>query len=118
MKILADESVDRPIVERLRMSGHDVDYIAEIEPSISDREVLEAANKTRALLLTADKDFGELIYRDHLENAGGVILLRLAGLPPKEKAERVLEVIQDITWESETKFTVVTRKGVRFRSEY
>lgn len=60
MKILADESVDRPVVERLRESGFNVQYIAETDPSISDQEVLDIANKSKALLLTADKDFGGL----------------------------------------------------------
>jgi hypothetical protein len=44
MKLLADESVDRPIVERLRHEGHNVLYIAELAPSISDDEVLDLAN--------------------------------------------------------------------------
>jgi predicted nuclease of predicted toxin-antitoxin system len=117
MKILADESVDRMIVVRLRESGHEVDYIAEIEPSISDHEVLEIANKTQALLLTADKDFGELIYRNHSDSANCVVLLRLAGLAPDEKVERVLNAIQDLSSNIETKFLVVTRRGVRFRSK-
>jgi hypothetical protein len=40
MKILADESVDREIVNRLRKDGHDVDYVAEMSPGIMDEEVL------------------------------------------------------------------------------
>jgi predicted nuclease of predicted toxin-antitoxin system len=64
MNILADESVDRQIVERLRQDGHEVLYIAEMEPSIEDDLVLERANERSALLVTADKDFGELVFRD------------------------------------------------------
>ena len=116
MKILADESVDRPIVERLRMSGCDVDYIAEINPSISGQEVLNIANKTQALLLTVDKDFGELIYRDRLENVGGVVLLRVAGLTAEEKAQKALEAVQDFWLNKEYKFLVITKTGVRSRS--
>ncbi len=44
MKLLADESVDRPIVERLRDDGHEVVYVAELSPSIGDDEVLQKAN--------------------------------------------------------------------------
>jgi Domain of unknown function (DUF5615) len=62
MILLADESVDRPIVERLRQDGHDVTYVAELSPSISDEQVLQEANTRNALLLTEDKDFGELVY--------------------------------------------------------
>ena len=63
MNFLADESVDRPIVDSLRQRGHDVLYVAEMEPGISDDAVLDLANQEGALLLTADKDFGELVFR-------------------------------------------------------
>jgi predicted nuclease of predicted toxin-antitoxin system len=63
MNLLANESVDRPIVERLRRDGHDVVYVADLSPSITDDEVLQQANNGNALLVTADKDFGELVFR-------------------------------------------------------
>ncbi len=58
MNLLVDESVDKQIVELLRQEGHDVLYVAEIDPSISDDIVLSKANERSALLVTADKDFG------------------------------------------------------------
>jgi predicted nuclease of predicted toxin-antitoxin system len=61
MKFVADESVDREVLESLRRSGHDVAYIAELDPSLSDEDVLSAAHAAGAILITADKDFGELI---------------------------------------------------------
>ncbi len=63
MNILVDESVGQQIVARLRDDGHDVLYIAEMAPGVDDEEVLGAANEHDALLLTADKDFGELVFR-------------------------------------------------------
>ena len=77
MNILADESVDQPIVNRLREDGHTVLYVAEMDPGISDEVVLQEANNREFLLLTADKDFGELVFRQH-RLAPGVILY---GLP-------------------------------------
>lgn len=61
MNLLADESVDRQIVDRLRQDGHAVRYIAEMEPGVSDDTVLDLAYRESILLLTADKDFGELV---------------------------------------------------------
>lgn len=61
MNCLADESVDRQIVERLRQDGHQVWYVAEMEPGISDEHVLDLANRRKCLLLTADKDFGNTL---------------------------------------------------------
>lgn len=66
------------VIERLRQDGHDVLAVVEMEPSISDEQVLERANQMSALLLTSDKDFGELVFRLR-RLAAGVILLRLAG---------------------------------------
>lgn len=50
-------------MERLRHDGHDVLYVAKLSPSITDEEVLQQANDRGALLVTADKDFGELVFR-------------------------------------------------------
>lgn len=49
MNLLIDESVDRQIVERLRQDGHNVLYIAEMEPGISDDVILERANENASL---------------------------------------------------------------------
>src|SRR5262249_7203888 len=94
MNLLADESVDRPVVERLRQDGHARLYVAELSPSITEDAVLQQANSHSALLVTADKDFGELVYRQGRVHAG-VVLLRLAGLSATAKAETVGRVFQD-----------------------
>mgnify|MGYP002628041632 FL=1 len=69
MYLLADEGVERQIVERLRSDGHSVAYIAEMSPGISDEVILAQANDERALLVTFDKDFGELVFRQRLSRA-------------------------------------------------
>jgi predicted nuclease of predicted toxin-antitoxin system len=63
-----------------------------MQPGISDDVVLDLANQHSALLITADKDFGELVFRLR-RLRGGVILLRLAGLSPERKAEIVILII-------------------------
>ena len=88
MKFVADEGVDSCIVERLRQDGHPVWYVAEMAPAISDEAVLDIANREAALLLTADKDFGEMVFRQR-RFSGGIILIRLAGLSTARKAELV-----------------------------
>ena len=86
MKIVADESVDKQIVDRLRADGHEVLFVAELDPGIDDETVLLRSRQSSALLLTADKDFGELVFRQRLLHSG-VLLIRLAGLTPDRKAE-------------------------------
>ena len=92
MNLLIDESVDRQTVARLRQEGHDVLYVAEMEPGITDDLVLNRANERNALLVTADKDFGELVFRQGLTSAG-VLLLRLHGLSLGNKARIVLTAL-------------------------
>ena len=76
MNCRADESVDRQIVERLRQDGHQVWYVAEMEPGISDENVLDLANRRRYLLIPADKDFGELVFLQR-RLMSGVILIKV-----------------------------------------
>lgn len=76
MKIVIDENVVRQIAERLRQDGHEVQRINEIARGSKDPAVLSLANQDGALLLTGDKDFGELVFRQHQQTMG-VVLIRL-----------------------------------------
>ena len=114
MNLLADESVDRPIVDRLRQQGHDVVYVAELSPSMSDDQVLQYANERDALLVTADKDFGELVFRLGKAHRG-VVLLRLAGLPAAVKSEMVARVFRDHAAKLVGAFSVVSSGALRIR---
>jgi len=114
MKIVADESVDNDIVIRLRKDGHEVSYVAELSPGILDEEVLVLASEDNTLLVTADKDFGELIFRQgHVKR--GIVLYRLAGLSTGERAEIISQVIAEHGDDLLQAFSVVTAKTVRIR---
>ena len=112
MNLVADESVDRQIIEKLRRHGYNVWYIEEISPSISDKEVLELANKNDALLITSDKDFGELVFRQNLISFG-VILIRLSGQPAEIKGNIVTSSISKQLAEMIGNFTVIEPKRIR-----
>ncbi|VAX15820.1 hypothetical protein MNBD_NITROSPINAE03-549 [hydrothermal vent metagenome] len=116
MIILADENIEWQIIERLRNAGHKVISISEEHAGIVDGAVLEIANNEKALLLTADRDFGELVYRQK-QVSSGVLLVRLAGLPNPEKAELILSVITTHEKELSQAFTVVTPKMIRVRKK-
>ena len=114
MNLLADEGVDRPIVEQLRQEGHKVIYIAEMSPDIDDDVILAQANASNALLLTLDKDFGELVFRQGLVHAG-VVLIRLAGLHSTTKAQLVSAVLRERDEELLNAFSVIAPGSVRIR---
>jgi predicted nuclease of predicted toxin-antitoxin system len=73
---LADECVAAPLVAVLRRDGHDVLYVAEAAAGLSDSDVIALALGEKRLLLTEDKDFGDLVFRR--EHAiPGVVLIRI-----------------------------------------
>ncbi len=114
MTFFCDEGVERQIVERLRADGHDVSYVAELAPGLSDDDVLEAARGLGAPLITNDKDFGELVFRQKLATPG-VVLLRLAGLSSGSKPPIVSSVVAEHGSEFSGAFTVITPGTVRIR---
>jgi len=116
MDVLADESVDRPIVDRLRQAGHKVLYVAEIAAGLSDEDVLDQANHDGALLLTADTDFGELISRQKRIHAG-VALIRLLGISACLKAEIIAQTFENRGNEMAASFTVISAGMVRIRRQ-
>lgn len=117
MQFLADENVDRQIVERLRNGGDEVFYVAEMAPGISDDSVLNSSNVVNAILLTADKDFGEMIFRQK-KIATGIVLIRLAGISPDRKAEIVFAAIAQHRAELHDAFTVIAPGVVRVRRKF
>lgn len=114
MKLLSDESVDFPIVERLRADGHEVEAIAELSPGLPDRQVLARAVSAGVVLLTADKDFGDLVYRDHLPHTG-VLLIRLSGLDETAKCDLVSRIVSERGSELTDAFCVATPELLRLR---
>jgi predicted nuclease of predicted toxin-antitoxin system len=117
MEILADESIDRQTAERLRQDQHTVWYIAKMHPGVPDDEVLALANRETAVLLTADRDFGELVFRQRRLSAG-IVLVRLAGMSPANRATLVARVIGEYGNRLSGTFTVITPGTVRIRQPF
>ncbi len=102
------------VIAQLRQEGHDVLAVAEMEPGIDDSTVLARANEAGALLVTEDKDFGELVFRQKLIHAG-VILVRLAGLTVTVKGGVLSTAIREHGGEMMHAFTVLSPGAVRIR---
>jgi len=62
MRFLADEGVDRVVVGALRAAGFDTLYVAEESAGLSDSSVLDLARAEGRILVTADEDFGDLVF--------------------------------------------------------
>lgn len=114
MNLLADECVAAEIVARLRADGHAVEAAGDAARGAADDDVLARAAASGQVLVTADKDFGELVYRLGRAHAG-VVLLRLAGMPGEDRAEAVSVVFRDRAAELPGSFTVIDSESVRIR---
>jgi predicted nuclease of predicted toxin-antitoxin system len=77
MRLLANENFPLDAVEALRASGHDVAWIREDSRGAADDQILLRAQRENRIVVTFDKDFGELAFRAKLPSQSGVILFRL-----------------------------------------
>lgn len=115
MTLLADESVDFGIISELRQKGIAVISVLEDYAGIKDTEVLKLAQDNQHLLLTEDKDFGELTYRLKLEHCG-IMLIRLNDMPRKERIQVASETIEKYFDKMTNNFSVLTSKGLRIKT--
>ena len=89
MRFLADENFPGDAVTALRAAGHDVLWIRADAPGIIDQDVLARSFEDARVLLTFDKDFGELAWRSGLPASCGIVLFRLPVLGPSAAAALV-----------------------------
>lgn len=93
MRLLVDACVAGSVVDSLRKSGFDVEWVAEWPTDPGDSMILQHAFDHKQVLITRDKDFGELIFRDKRTHSG---LLRLSGqMTYIEEAHRVLQALSN-----------------------
>jgi len=112
MRLLADENFLGDAVDSLRSHGNDVVWIRTDYPGISDEQVLAIAQRERRVVMTFDKDFGELAFRSRLPAASGVIHFRMATPSPEAAALLVCAAVMSRTdWEGH--FSVVEDSRIR-----
>ena len=112
MSFLADENLPTSLVARLRGEGLDVEHVFETMRGSDDETVLGHAVTRRAVILTADKDFGDLVIARGLR-AHGVVLIRLH--PIRQHLDEIVNAILEHAPELEGAFVVVQEGRVRIR---
>jgi predicted nuclease of predicted toxin-antitoxin system len=111
VRFLADENLALGTVEALRRLGHDVASVRSDAPGSTDEQVLARAAAEGRVLLTADKDFGELAFRSGLPAESGIILLRLRGSTETRTATLVAAIEARDDWASQ--FAVLEHDRIR-----
>lgn len=112
MRILANENFPGDAVEALRQKGHDVVWVRTDAPGSDDRTVLQKARQEERILVTFDKDFGELAFRFGLPVTSGVILFRVRA-PSSEYVARVTVTAIDSRSDWAGHFSVVEESRIR-----
>lgn len=93
MRFLADENFPLDAVKALRQRGQDIVWIRTESPGISDPEVLSRAQAENRILLTFDKDFGELAFKTRLPADSGIVLFRILAPSGSIVAQKVVAAI-------------------------
>ena len=115
MALVADESVDSGIVKGLRLKGIFVFSVAEECWGIKDSEVLKIAFQKDSLLITEDKDFGELAFRLKFQHKG-ILLIRLNDMPRNERLILAIETITQHLNKLKNNFSVLSKNGLRIKT--
>ncbi|MBF0344428.1 MAG: DUF5615 family PIN-like protein [Nitrospirae bacterium] len=112
LKFLVDVGVGKKVEEYLKKEGFYVKAIRYINPCLNDVEILRIAVSEELMLITMDKDFGELVYNSGKAHTG-VLILRLDNATGNEKVEVVKEIISKYADKIKDKFCVF--QGGRLR---
>ncbi len=112
--MIVNENITRTVIYELRQRGHDVLSVKESMRGEGDDVILARAEAEQRLVVTHDKDFGELAFRFRLPATCGIVLFRLSGSEPDADNQRILDVLEGRTdWASH--FSVVTDDRIRMR---
>jgi len=114
MRILADENLPGEAVAALRERGHDVIWIRTEAPGSKDQTILQHAQVEKRIIVTFDKDFGELAFHSRLPASCGIILFRISAPSPPSVTQKVVETLESRSdWEGN--FVVVEDLQIRMR---
>ena len=114
-KFVVDIGVGRIIEEWLEEQNFSVISIRTINPEMPDTDIIELANNENAILISMDKDFGELIFKNKIQHKG-VLLLRLEDAVAEEKLAVIQNIFPEHLLDITNKFTVYQNGKLRTRN--
>ncbi len=109
-KFLVDESTGKRLALILISEGYDVLFVGDWKRGATDEEVLSKAYSEDRIIITDDKDFGELIFRLSRKSRG-VILIRMASISPATRSKMLIKILETI--EVIDKFIVIRDGAVK-----
>ena len=113
-KFIVDVGVGKVVEEWLRQSGYDARAVRELDPRMRDTEILALAAREQRIVVTMDKDFGDLVYHSGQSHAG-VLLLRMEEAGQREKLAAVQQILAKYSDELTGRFCVYQSQRLRVR---
>ncbi len=113
MKFLADVNIEKPVIDALVRLGHDVTWVPDINRMMTDADILSLAVKESRVLITNDKDFGELVFLQR-RISSGIVLFRIKGQAAHTKITLMRRILRDHGNKLIGHFTTITKDKVRF----
>ena len=112
MKYIADENIPFRVVEKLKKDGISIESVIHIRPGMMDREIVEVSRNKKAVIITFDKDFGELAFKSFLK-PHGVIFLRIRPKSVEYIYSFLKWLLMELGIEFEGKFVVAKEDKIR-----
>ncbi|MCD4746969.1 MAG: DUF5615 family PIN-like protein [Bacteroidales bacterium] len=114
MKFLVDVGVSNKVENYLQEHGYDIKTVRSIDPRMSDQEIIKLAANEGRMVITMDKDFGELVFHSLLDHCG-IILLRLEDATGIEKLKIIKEILTKYSDKIKGHFCVYQKNKFRIR---
>ncbi len=114
LKFIVDVGVGKKIENWLSVQGYCTKNIRDLNPCMPDNEILKIASQEKRMVITMDKDFGELVYSSNLPHAG-ILLLRIEDFNAAEKLAVIKKILQEHQQEIIGKFCVFKDNKLRIR---
>jgi predicted nuclease of predicted toxin-antitoxin system len=116
LKFLIDVGVGGGIEKYLRAEGYDTKAVREIDPQLEDQEIIRMAVAENRMVVTMDKDFGELVYHCSMKHRG-VLLLKLEEATGQEKLEVFQQIMEKYSFQIVNCFCVFQNDKLRIRKQ-
>ena len=114
MKFLVDVGVGKKVEEYLSENRYDMKAVRSLDQRMPDQEIIRLAALEKRIVITMDKDFGELVYHSGMDHCG-ILLLRLEDATGSEKQQVIEKIITKYADNIENHFCVYQNKKFRFR---
>ena len=115
IKFLADVNVEKAVVEYLLEKKYDTKWIPDFNCAMPDEDLLHLANIENRIIITNDKDFGELIYLQK-KISTGIILFRVKEQRVEDKVNLIKYLLENFTEKIMNHFIVITDEKIRIIS--